>query len=186
MGYAGLPSGLLQERKERTLRRSKMFRSCKSVQLEKGSGERDEMPATSDPDERKRLEGLYEGLRIRLLDLSRKNQLLNNNLRPRSKRSIQVIGCSLEDAHRRLAIDEATLKVSALPHPDAIPTDERTEEFRAAFDRAKSTDVEYLTALEALESTGRDDDAALEKLEREYEIASVRISNFHRARPARI
>jgi hypothetical protein len=59
-------------------------------------GDPDEMPIT-DPDEQKRLEGLYEGLRVRLLDLSRKNQLLNYNLRPRSKRSIQIIGCSLED-----------------------------------------------------------------------------------------
>ena len=101
------------------------------------------MPVTLDPEEQKRLEGLYEGLRIRLLDLSRKNQLLNYNLRPRSKRFIQVIGCSLEDAHRRLALDEATLKVSALPQPDAHPADERTEEFRAALDRAKNIDVEY-------------------------------------------
>jgi hypothetical protein len=51
--------------------------------------------------------------------------------------------------------------------PDAIPADERTEEFRDALGRAKSIDVEYLTAFEALESNGRDDDAALEKLERE-------------------
>ena len=120
-----------------------------------------------DPEEQKRLEGLYEGLRIRLLDLSRKNQLLNYNLRPRSKRSIQIIGCSLEDTHRRLTLDEATLKVSALPEPDAIPSEERTEEFRAALDRAKSIDVEYLTALEALELNSRDDSAALDKLERE-------------------
>ncbi len=124
------------------------------------------MPIT-DPNEQKRLEGPYEGLRVRLLDLSRTNQLLNYNLRPRSKRFLQVIGCSLEDAHRRLALDEATLKISALPLPDAIPADERTEEFRAALDRAKNIDVEYLTALEALESNGRDDDAALDKLERE-------------------
>jgi Protein of unknown function (DUF4011)/AAA domain len=125
------------------------------------------MPATLESNEQKRLEGLYDGLRVRLLDLSRKNQLLNYNLRPRSRRFIQVIGCSLEGVRRRLAIDEATLKVSALPLPDAIPADERTEEFRAALDRAKSIDVEYLTALEALESNSRDDDAALEKLERE-------------------
>jgi hypothetical protein len=125
------------------------------------------MPEPLEPNEQARLEGLYEGLRNRLLDLSRTNQLLNYNLRPRSKRFLQVIGCSLEDAHQRLAIDEATLKLSALPLPDAVPADERTEEFRAALDRAKSIDVEYLTAFEALESNGRDDDAALEKLERE-------------------
>ena len=120
------------------------------------------MPIT-DPNEQKRLEGPYEGLRVRLLDLSRKNQLLNYNLRPRSKRSIQIIRCSLEDAHRRLALDETTLKISALPEPGSIPS----EEFRAALDRAKNIDVEYLTALEALESNSRNDSAALDKLERE-------------------
>ena len=125
------------------------------------------MLATLDPNERKRLEGLYEDLRIRLLDLSRKNQLLNYNLRPGSRRFIQIVGCSLENSHRRLAIDEATLKISPLAQPDTVPADERTEEFRAALDRAKSINVEYLTALKVLESNGRDDDAALEKLERE-------------------
>ena len=125
------------------------------------------MLATLDPNERKRLEGLYEDLRIRLLDLSRKNQLLNYNLRPGSRRFIQIVGCSLENSHRRLAIDEATLKISPLAQPDTVPADERTEEFRAALDRAKSINVEYLTALKVLELNGRDDDAALEKLERE-------------------
>ena len=125
------------------------------------------MSPTLDPHERQRLEGLYEGLRLRLLDLSRKNQLLNYNLSPRSKRFLQIVGCSLEDAHKRLALDEATLKVSPLPEPDTIPADERTEEFRAALDRAKTVDVEYLTKLEALESNSRADEIALEKLERE-------------------
>lgn len=111
----------------------------------------DEMRPTMDPRERQRLEGLYEGLRIRLLDLSRKNQLLNYNLRPRSRRFLHIVGCSLEDAYKRLALDEVTLKVSPLPEPDTVPSDERTEEFRAALDRAKTVNVEYLMKLEALE-----------------------------------
>ena len=119
-----------------------------------------------DPAERERLQTLYEGLRLKLLDLSRKNQLLNYNLRPRSKRFLQLVGCSLEDAYKRLASDEHVLKINALPEPDAIPADERTEEFRTALERAKTVDVEYLTEIEAVQSTGRDDDAVLEKIER--------------------
>jgi hypothetical protein len=71
--------------------------------------------AIVDFNEQEQLESVYEGLRLRLLDLSRRNQLLNYNLRPRSKRFVQIVGCSLEAAYRRLAIDEATIKVSALP-----------------------------------------------------------------------
>ena len=127
----------------------------------------DEVRPTMDPRERQRLKGLYEGLRIRLLDLSRKNQLLNYNLRPRSRGFLQIVGCSLEDAYERLALDEVTLKVSPLPEPDTVPSDERTEEFRAALDRAKTVNVEYLMKLEALESNSRDDEIAIEKLERE-------------------
>ena len=119
-----------------------------------------------DSNERQRLQGLYEGLRLKLLDLSRKNQLLNYNLRPRSKRFLQLVGCSLEDAYKRLAVDENVLKVNALPEPDAIPHDERSDEFRAALERAKSVDVDYMMELEAVQNTGRDDDAALEKIER--------------------
>src|SRR3954451_7268701 len=96
------------------------------------------MPALQDSPERKRLHGLYEGLRLKLLDLSRKNQLLNYSLRPRSKRFLQLVGCSLEDTYKRLAVDEHVLKINALPEPDSIPEDERTEEFRAALERAKS------------------------------------------------
>ena len=48
-----------------------------------------------------------------------------------------------------------------------IPRDERTEEFRAALEHARTTDVEYLAAFEALEATGRDDDSAIAQLEKQ-------------------
>jgi hypothetical protein len=65
-----------------------------------------------------------------------------------------------------LAGDEATLRIAPLPEPDDVPSEERTDEFRSALDRGRATDVEYLTAVEAIEATGRDDEAAMEKLER--------------------
>ncbi len=119
-----------------------------------------------DQNERERLLRLYDGLRLKLLDLSRKNQLLNYSLRPSSKRFLQIVSCSLDGAYKRLAVDENVLKLKALPEPDAIPDDERTEEFRAAFERAKTIDVEYLTEIEAIDTTGRDDAITIEKVER--------------------
>lgn len=114
-----------------------------------------------------RLSRLYDELRLRLLDLTRRNQLLNYSLSPRSRRFLQIVDTSFEDVHRRLVGDEATLRIAPLPEPDDIPVEERTEDFRAVLDRARSTDLEYLTALEALETTGRTDEIALERLDRQ-------------------
>jgi hypothetical protein len=116
--------------------------------------------------EHTRLKGLYEDLRLRLLDLSKRNQLLNYGLSARSKRFLQIVDGTLERAHILLAGDEATLRIAPLPEPDDIPSEERTDEFRSALDRGRATDVDYLTAVEAIEATGRDDEAAMEKLER--------------------
>lgn len=124
------------------------------------------MSLSADSAERERLQGLYEGLRLKLLDLSRKNQLLNYNLRPRSKRFLQLVGASLEDVYKRLAVDEHVLKINALPEPDAIPEDERTDEFRAALERAKTVDVDYIVEMEAVQSAGRDNDPVIENIER--------------------
>lgn len=112
-----------------------------------------------------RLAKLYEGLRLRLLDLTRRNQLLNYSLSPRSRRFDQIVDTTLESVHEKIVGDEATLRILPLPEPEDIPAEERTEEFRVEFDRAKATDVEYLAALEAMDSTARDDDMALERLD---------------------
>ncbi len=114
-----------------------------------------------------RLAKLYEGLRLKLLDLTRRNQLLNYSLSPRSRRFVQIVDTTLESVHEKIVSDEATLRIMPLPEPEDIPAEERTEEFRAEFDRAKATDVEYLAALEAMDSTARDDDVALERLDRQ-------------------
>ena len=116
----------------------------------------------SDAPEDTRLKGLYEDLRLRLLDLSRRNQLLNYGLSARSKRFLQIV----DGTHNLLAGDQATLRIAALTEPDDVPSEERTDEFRSALDRGRATDVEYLTAVEAIEAAGRDDEAAMEKLER--------------------
>ena len=123
------------------------------------------MTILPDASEDTRLKGLYEELRVRLLDLSRRNQLLNYGLSARSKRFLQIVDGRLDGTHNLLAGDEATLRIAPLPEPHDVPSEERTDEFRSALDRGRATDVEYLTALEAIEATGRDDEAAMEKLE---------------------
>ena len=78
-----------------------------------------------------RLSKLYEELRLKLLDLTRRNQLLNYSLRPRSRRFIQIVDTTLESVYGKLVSDDAPLRIDPLPEPDDVPPEERTEEFRA-------------------------------------------------------
>ena len=91
---------------------------------------------------------------------------MNYKIGGRSKRRVQVVDASLEDAYRRLTSEEATLRIAPLPEPDEVPTEERTAEFRALLDRARMTDVDYLAEVVAIDASGQDNDAAFERLER--------------------
>ena len=117
--------------------------------------------------EQQRLEGLYEKLRLKLLDLSKKNRMLNYSLGVRSQRYLQIVGDALEDVYARLASDEARLRISFLPEPDDLPVEEKTEDFLAALEHAKVSDIDYVTKLDALETEGRDDEIELARLERQ-------------------
>jgi hypothetical protein len=121
----------------------------------------------TDEAERLRLARIYDQLRDRLLDLSLRNPMLSYKHRATSKRQLQVVDEVPEEIYRLLADESATLEIVALPEPDHIPKDERTEEFVAALDHAKVADLEYQTKLQALESTGRDDEFEVAKVERE-------------------
>jgi hypothetical protein len=121
----------------------------------------------SDLSEQQRLEGLYEKLRLKLLDLSKKNRMLNYSLGVRSQRYLQVVDDTPEDVYEKLVKEEARLIISYLPEQDDLPLEEKTEDFLAALEHAKVSDIEYLTKLDALETEGRDDEIELARLERQ-------------------
>jgi hypothetical protein len=73
----------------------------------------------------------------------------------------------IDETYRKLVKEEVSLRIDALEEPEGTPSEEKTEEFAAALEHAKVSDLEYLTKLEALESSGRDDEAELVRLERE-------------------
>jgi hypothetical protein len=108
--------------------------------------------------ERNRLGKLYTGLREKLLDLTKRNRMLNYSFSSRSKRHLHIVDEVPEKVYRLLASENTSLELAALPEPDDIPEDEKTEEFISALQHAKLSDIEYLTRLRALESSGRDDD----------------------------
>jgi len=120
-----------------------------------------------DAPEKQRLSNLYEQLRLKLLDLSKKNRMLNYSLGARSKRHLQVVDEVLEEVYKKLVEEEASVRILPLDEPDDIPPEERTEDFIAALGQATVSDIEYLTKLEALKSQGRDDEIAVGRLERE-------------------
>ncbi len=117
--------------------------------------------------EQQRLANLYEQLRLKLLDLSKKNRMLSYSLGARSKRHLQIIDEVLEEVYKKLVEAEASLRIIPLDEPDDRPPEERTEDFIAALQQAEVSDIEYLTKLEVLENQGRDDEIALGRLERE-------------------
>lgn len=118
-------------------------------------------------DEHDRLTEVYGRLRLKLLDLSKKNRMLNYSLGNRSKRHLQIVDEVIDATYKKLVGEDAALRIDPLEEPEDIPPEEKTEEFVAALDHAKVSHLEYLTKLEALESAGRDDEPELLKLERE-------------------
>jgi hypothetical protein len=119
-----------------------------------------------DINEQVRLAATYENLREKLLDLSKKNRMLNYVLAARSKRHLQIVDEVLEEVYHKLIYEDAVLRIEPLGEPEDIPTEEKTEEFIAAFEHAKVSNLEYLTKLQALGSAGRDDEIELAKLDR--------------------
>jgi hypothetical protein len=118
-------------------------------------------------DEHGRLTEVYGRLRLKLLDLSKKNRMLNYSLSSRSKRHLQIVDEVIDEVYKKLIVEEATLRIVPLEEPEDVPPEEKTDEFAAALAHAKVSHLEYLTKLEALESAGRDDEFELVKLERE-------------------
>ncbi|MHC2462436.1 DUF4011 domain-containing protein [Bradyrhizobium embrapense] len=118
-------------------------------------------------DEHGRLTEAFGRLRLKLLDLSKKNRMLNYSLGSRSKRHLQIVDEVIDETYRKLVKEEVPLRIDPLEEPEDTPSEEKTEEFAAALDHAKVSNLEYLTKLEALESSGRDDESELVRLERE-------------------
>jgi very-short-patch-repair endonuclease len=120
-----------------------------------------------DASESLRLANLYDRLRLKLLDLSLKNRMLSYSFGARSRRHLQIVDEVLDEVYGKLVEKDSSLRTLPLDEPDEIPPEEKSEDFLAALQHARTSDIEYLTKLEALESQGRDDEIALARLDRE-------------------
>jgi uncharacterized protein DUF4011/AAA domain-containing protein len=91
-------------------------------------------------------------LRMRLLDLTNSNRLLNYKFSDRSRRQVRLVDELPDELIGRLA-DGKRLVFRPLPELGDEPQDEREEDtFLLALEQAKRSDEEYLAALETLGS----------------------------------
>jgi uncharacterized protein DUF4011 len=75
-----------------------------------------------DLDEQSRLTEVYGRLRLKLLDLSKKNRMLNYNLGSRSKRHLQIVDEVMDEIYKKLAGDDATLRIEPPDEPETRRT----------------------------------------------------------------
>ncbi len=102
-----------------------------------------------------------EKLRLRLLDLSRRNPLISTQFRPQSNSHIRVVDELPDVLFSDLRAPEG-MRLIPLPGLDDTPKDEETEEFHRALSVARYTDTEYREAIAVLDA--QDDRArALER-----------------------
>ena len=98
-------------------------------------------------------------LRMRLLDLTNSNRLLNYKFSSRSRRHVRLLNQLPDQLIERLE-DDKRLVFRSLPEPSDEPEDEKTDAFVSALLHAKRTDEYYLAALKKI---GEDEDVEAER-----------------------
>lgn len=96
-----------------------------------------------------------EQVRLRLLDLSGRNRLLNFKFSERSRTQVRFVDELPDQVFEEL--ERGTkLTIASLPEPPDHPRDEEDDAFRLLLEAMRDTDEEYLTAVAALDETDRD------------------------------
>jgi hypothetical protein len=127
-----------------------------------------------------------EQLRPRLLDLSKRNPLLNNVVAPRTARFISIVDEKPQNIVDSLNMDKSFV-LKALPpfDEDELP-DEKTKEFRTALENKKKIDEDYVRAIEeivdgenSLNAEAEIDRRLKDKLREELQLPRRPSSNQH-------
>ncbi len=106
-----------------------------------------------------------ERLRLRLLDLSLRNRLLNFKFSERSRTQVRVVDTLPDRVFKQLE-EGGRLKLASLPEPPEHPTDEDDDGFRLLLEAMRDTDTEYIAAVAALDEVDRDSQD-FQKIERQ-------------------
>jgi hypothetical protein len=106
-----------------------------------------------------------EKLRLKLLDLTRRNPLLNTRFSDRSHSHVRVV-----DELPQLLLEKmmnGSMQLVPLPPIEEIPKDENTQEFQSAFCAARQTDEVYLGKLESMDHRSEESAEQLVTAERD-------------------
>lgn len=93
-------------------------------------------------------------LRAKLIDLSRRSPLIAFKHTSRSASQLRFVDERPDLLFNRL--NDGSMGFEPLPGEEKTPADERTPEFGIAYERARLTDEEFLSATEKLDDTERD------------------------------
>ncbi|WP_204152231.1 DUF4011 domain-containing protein [Leptolyngbya sp. CCY15150] len=104
-------------------------------------------------------------LRLRLLDLSGRNRLLNFKFSERSRTQVRLVD-KLPDQVFEMLEQGYTLTVAALPTPPNHPTDEDEDAFRLLLEAMRDADEEYMAAVASLDEVDHDSEES-QRIERE-------------------
>lgn len=108
---------------------------------------------------------LIEGLRPKLLDLSRRNPLLSAPFSERSHALVRVVDEVPTVLFEKLVT--GSMRLVALPPLDEDPKDEQTREFQSALAEARLNDEAYITSLDEVDDDADDSAERLIRIERE-------------------
>ena len=107
---------------------------------------------------------LLSAFRDKLIDLTRRNRLINYRHSESSNTHIRIINCGLNDL-AEASISGRQLEFVALPDPPAQTGDIESPEFQAAYEIAVLSDQEYLDQIRILNAEGSSDPDLLSQLE---------------------
>ena len=106
-----------------------------------------------------------ETLRLRLLDLSGRNRLLNFKFSERSRTQVRLVDELPTQVYETLEKGK-TFTIQGLAEPPAHPTDEDDRAFQLLLETMRDTDEEYLNSIAALDEVDQDSEA-LQQIERQ-------------------
>jgi len=106
-----------------------------------------------------------EKLRLRLLDLSGRNRLLNFKFSERSRTQVRLVDELPDQIFEKLEKGTA-LRIAWLPEPPEHPTDEDDDAFRLLLETMRDADEEYMAAVASIDEADCDSEE-LQRIERE-------------------
>ena len=108
-------------------------------------------------------------LRPKLMDVSRRNPLINHSANKTFTSSIRIVDEQLQQIFEHLCVNSRSMKLGALPALEEDPIDENVTEFQSAFQSKLRTDQIYLKSLTTIDHE-RDEDAFEKKAKLEREL----------------